>query len=939
MNNRIKRPNWYDFQRVTLEDLNAEQSSYLAQIAETNRTVLGTGVRLDFPQEPIIFDSENLSLAQAGYVAVSTFDGRGVLAESYFSKDTSNGSQLNVRVSDARLAGYVALVITVIGKLFDGTLVYEHLVFNNNISQITKNHFKEVVNILFQNFRGNTNTSVDGVGCFNVGGRVVITEASSLLTGTDCIASQFTAEPDVIFRDYKVYDPGKALQTVLEEALGSSNSLDDLNINTTSASTRTFVAGASTEVIYGQKFKFTGNNIQKISLLIGLQTGTSWSGSLVLEIRPLLTSTTCPTDFLPNNEIEFDPDTAPIESISLDQSDLAERGVVLSALPQIVDFIFTDTTTSNPLLSKLVPNTYYVITLRRTGSTATGTIFLNESRNDDSLMRRLTVFQNGVWTDVPDSTLWYIVWNDSIRIANGVAYDQGTHLVVPKTILNNNGVYTQFDVSGIQLANTSEGAENYVIVQKTLGFTDVEIHPRTGDSIYSREEDAPTFSTLQQTDVLNLLNVQKDLIVLSRVIDNNPRSNPTISGTLDYPGLALNNVINIINPGPDLLTQNVVGSLITPNVLKPTLRYRIIKQDIITDLLGDINGDGIIDVIDANKVSALDGYHLYLSGTGTYSQAQQKTLIELQELNILELLRAQTDDSDGQEITSADFLAVNNFILNGTAYPIGASSFTRVRLEVEPVENPKSVLDSDANSTLSLESLDTDLLNPSNFSLSTGITFEIKFVSTWLKDNISVLDLRRFVNTAFIEFDSENLLNSPESGGSNNFLISGDLYLRGEVKHLDGTYHHLDFEKNVIEIELPSGDTEGRVNIFDKFVMEKMRFSDGSPVPATALIDDQVRFEVAISSHVKNLTGPDGYLDFDGYVDGYGEPSDESIGTYMDHLTGILRIRAYNIVRNQFFPEIRTRITVAVSLKKAGFKDPTIYVTPTDLAGLIEPIT
>src|SRR5574337_1194432 len=99
MTDRIKRPNWYDFQTVTIEDLRSEQSSYLNQTAESTKTAIGTGVRLDFPQEKVVFDSDQLTLEQAGYVAVSTFDGRGILSEPYSSTDQSGGNQLAVEVS------------------------------------------------------------------------------------------------------------------------------------------------------------------------------------------------------------------------------------------------------------------------------------------------------------------------------------------------------------------------------------------------------------------------------------------------------------------------------------------------------------------------------------------------------------------------------------------------------------------------------------------------------------------------------------------------------------------------------------------------------------------------------------------------------------------------------------------------------------------------
>lgn len=936
MADRIKRPNWYDFTNVDLEDLGAEQNSYLKQTAESNNTALGTGVRLDSAEEPVIFDSSSLSATQSSWVSLGTFDGRGILAEAYTSSDLDKGSQISVQVTDALLNGYLDMTVTLLGKTFDDTLIYEHLIFENNGVQVTHNHFKEVTNVMFQNFLGNTNTSVDGYGSYDVGGTVVVSEASSMKVSLDLIAAQQTSEPDIVFRDYKVYDSGKSLQTVIEEAIGASNDYDDLNITTTATSSRTFAAGASTETIYGQKFQMQGTNIQKVTLLLALTSGSDWSGSLVVGIRKLQSSVTCSTDFLPDNEIDFDPVTSAIEELSLDQADLEKLGIVLDSTPQPVDFVFAGTNLANASLSGLEDESYYVITVRRTGSTTTGTLSLEEASNTDN-DQKLTVFSNSVWTDVDSSSLWYQVWTDSVKVASGVAYDQGYQLVIPKTKVNNNGVTIQNEIQDLAFVDTTEDTENYVIVQKTLEYTDSESHPRTGDDIFSRVEDAPAFSLLNQDDTLELLETQEDLVILARVKDTNSKSNPEIAGTLDYPGLAIGNVINVINPGSDLLTQNVVGSIITPNILKPTLKYRIISQDIYTDLYGDVDNDSDIDLADANAVGDLDGYSIYFATTGTYTEAQHETLAASGAIDILELLRAEVDSSDGYEITSSDLTAVNAYIDSGTAFPNGASSFSRVRLEVEPLTYPYSELTSEAASTLSLNTLDPDLIDGSNFSVSSNIDFSIEFVSTWSPENVELLDLRRYVNTTFLT--APDIENSPENGGSNDYFIPGDLLLSGNVKNLDGSFHSLDHEVGTIEIVLPTGDTEGTINIFDLYVDNQMRFSDGTLVSSAAITNNQVRMHVSIGSHVKNVSGDDGYLDFDGYSDGYGANADEAIGTYLDHSTGLLRIRAYNIVHNDLFPELRTRIIVTVFLKKAGFTNSPVSVASTDIAGILDPIT
>jgi hypothetical protein len=140
-------------------------------------------------------------------------------------------------------------------------------------------------------------------------------------------------------------------------------------------------------------------------------------------------------------------------------------------------------------------------------------------------------------------------------------------------------------------------------------------------------------------------------------------------------------------------------------------------------------------------------------------------------------------------------------------------------------------------------------------------------------------------------------------------------------------------KRSIIEIELPTGLTSGSLNIFDTYVVDQMVFSDGSFVASSAINDDQVRFAVSLSSYSKQL---DGY-DFDEPTDGYATvDTDEVIGTYMDHDTGQLRIWAKNMVYNPLLPQIRTRITVVIKLKKAGFANPVVFIDPTALSEIIE---
>lgn len=917
---RIPQVNFYDFMRVSKDDLEVEQSSHQDLAAANFDAVSSSGVLLDFPQEQVIFDSNSLNAFQQGLIAINTFDGQGIFEDPITTSDPVSGVQLSLTMTDARLDGFLQTEAFILGKTFDQTLVYEVVELGNNITELTRNHFIEITNIMFQNFRGNLNTGVDGYGSFNVGGRIVIAEASSMRPSRDPILDQQIDEPQQNWARFKTANPGKTLQTTVQEAIGTSNDVDDLDINTTAARTRTFPEGGSTELAYGQKFQMKGDNIQKVTLLLSLESGSTWSGSLILGIRRLQSTTTASSDFLPDDDIGFDPNTEPLEEIAVDQADLELQGVVLDQTPREVDFYFTGSNLSNPQVSNLVENEFYVITLRRAGSSATGTIVLQEARNSLPLQRRLTVFDNLVWTDVEDSTLWYRIWGGAVWAANGIAYDQGVRLASPKTEVDNNGVLVQKRTEDFDLVNTAEDAENYLIVQSSTEFTSQEAHPRTGDAVFARKEDAPSFAVLEQDDLFDLLDANDETVVLGRFRDRNSRSNPTISGTTTLPGLALGNVFTIIDPGTDLLTQNVVGSILVPNTDKPNLKYRIISQTTYTDLYGDTDRDEIIDVNDAARIAALDGYSTDLN-SGSVSPSVQLAAVRNGATSVAELLRSDLDGNG--VINSVDLDIVNDHINDGYAFPVG-SSFTRMELAVEPLTNPAAKLNTNANSTLELEVADPEFIDNTAFA---SIPYRIDFQPAWKAENIEVVDLRRYVTTTFLDLTTSDFTSSPENGGQNNLFMPGDNFLSGNIKNLDGSFHALDFEKNIIEIELPNGSTNGEFNVFDNLVVGKMSFSDGTLVSNTAINDNQVKFDVQISSHVKNLDGYD--------WDGYGQDAEESIGTYLDHSTGLLRINAQNIVRNSFFPQLRTRITITVCLKKAGFKDSLTSVDPDTLNRLL----
>jgi len=127
------------------------------------------------------------------------------------------------------------------------------------------------------------------------------------------------------------------------------------------------------------------------------------------------------------------------------------------------------------------------------------------------------------------------------------------------------------------------------------------------------------------------------------------------------------------------------------------------------------------------------------------------------------------------------------------------------------------------------------------------------------------------------------------------------------------------------------------LNIFEKLVAENengftsagfpaMRFADCTPVQSDALARNQVRFAVALQAFSPNL---DGYDD-----DGYGVIVDDIIGVHINHSTGILTLNMNDLEVNEIFQTLVTKLEITVYLKKGGWNNEVLVVTPDQATGL-----
>src|SRR5690606_5758525 len=100
---------------------------------------------------------------------------------------------------------------------------------------------------------------------------------------------------------------------------------------------------------------------------------------LVLGIHEISGTTRCPTDAVPDDLIEFDPDLNPILEVSFGQDDLEALGYKLTDEPQVVSFNFAGTLIADPNIDPSIEKgKYYAFILSRRGDNRTGTILLEK---------------------------------------------------------------------------------------------------------------------------------------------------------------------------------------------------------------------------------------------------------------------------------------------------------------------------------------------------------------------------------------------------------------------------------------------------------------------------------------------------------------------------------------------------------------------------------
>jgi len=987
----ISKPVWRDGQQVVEADMDDEQNHNAQADAAFANNFFGSGLLLENPNINVLFDSDNLTSAQQQYIVTNDFDGRGISPIAQ-PTDSIFGNQLEINLTNANVSLRMGVKLCIIGTDFQNAIQYELFTLNANEIQVSKKHFKTVISILFNDFRGNKN------GSRNLYGSLLIREVSSMQLSRDELSAYQTEEPNLFFRDFKCYDntlgpnPTMILFDTIQLALGTSGYVvDALNI---SAGYREKKSLPVNDLLtrYGQKFKAKVNNIQKVRLLLGVEGDFTqptanwydWSGDLIINIHALQTTVACPTDIIPDNTINYDPFPSPIVQIVITQATLLATGITLTDIAQPVDFIFANTRVGGFINTGITKDNYYVVTVQRAGSTVTGEIFTltGADLTADSIF---TEFNGTNWVDDENSDLWFEIYSDSLKVSDGAGYDEGTGISIEKTIIDvNTGTTIDYSEEGIPFANNGFGTVNYTVVQAINELITPIQDSRTGNSVFSRQHSSAEISTITSAQLASL-KTSADPIVLGCSYDINNKNSLFILGYQNVIGMTSGNEFCIINPDPQIISSNLIGSTFIPNINNPNSEsYLIYKVNTCTDGYGDLNGDGYVGADDIAKITSMIGEDITTVAT-------QSKILAGTPFTAVEFLRADINGDGVINITDLNFaLSIYNKDIT-IPLPFG-DTFTKICIYVENLYGRNDGYFSSYDGwariwdtsvpTQGQYNVEPRLLAGSAYLPYYGypvpvdvpgnepallvvpfvpVQFGISLNPVWMKELIKTSYTGRLIPCSFVDTSETSAIIEcveptktycestdlviPCGGGTNSFFIPDDLIMgNGQMKLRDGNFFPIDMEVATITLKLPDLPINNKaLDIFSLFIAESVahtgfttasyhavKFADCTFVQTDALAKNQVRFAISLESLSITLDGYDTDIGFDAY----GVIADPLIGTFIDHETGVLTIRGTNINSD---PDItlNCKILITVYLKKAGWKNLHTEVSPNELISLL----
>lgn len=969
---------WADAKRVSEKDMKVEQNHTDQTIAALANNHFGSGVIPNTLEQNVLFDSDSLSADQIALIAANIFDGTGVQVTTQPS-DSNLGNQIEITLSDSDAKGRKCVKVAFVGLSFDGELHVERFSFYKNETQVTSKHYKQILSVFFNDFKGNSNCSRA------LGGRITIKEAKSFQISKDSVMVAQDVEPDIFWRDFKKANSISSLDSIIQSGIGSEYSVDALDINTSTGKAARILEASDVTTTYGQKFQAKTDNLQKVTLLLNVDPLTSvsdnhkfdWSGEIVVSIYPLQKSISCQSDILPSLPLDFDPATTPLAQISYNLEGLRNIGYLLNDVPTPVDFVFSNTSIGSA--GGLTIDDYYVVTIKRSGSASQNriSVVVGSDKVDNS---RLTIYSGGVWTDVAEEDMWFQVYTNSIKVASGQAYDAGIGIDLAKTVVDSiTGATIDYEKRFYSFEDNGENVLNVAVLNAQVEQSFTTSDERTGNTSFSLQQYVPFVDMVSETGLAQLKSVG-DPLILGAVKDSNPKTRPIIELTQTYPGLVANNIFCVIAPDADLLTSNLLGAKLIPNTANAGVQYKIVDVNICTDGYGAVIDGATITAADIVRASELIGESLSLSAT--------QNRIVSGEVSTLEILRANVTGTGTVNATDVDLITAY-VQKTSNSFPVG-SSFSHLCIEVENITGRMDgYFNCDLNNnnddgdgyvrlnnfeyvdinTLDINTIIYDgynsainipLVDPTfNVVPFAPINYRVEFVDYWQPSLVNISSNSRLVPAAFV-FDTEpvhgdcsldasvacinkNDIDVSVDPGRVDFYIPGNLILSptSSILNPDASSFKVDFEVGIVEIRLPEEVfSEAKINILDKFVFDRnnsgltnakypaMKYSDCTYVQSGDQLLQRIRVSAAIQSIVKNNDGYDSEY-------GYSVNVSDIFAMVYDDTTGILTMTMSNLIDDTVYASLCSKIIITVYLKKAGFVNEPLTVASDEFVGLL----
>ena len=647
----LPRVNFFDGQRVTESDLDTEQ------IHHRN---LASNIILDFHQNGVVrdsifesrvlFDTSSPGKFADDYneseskISAGNFDGTAILFDQQPS-DKVYGNRLEVTASNLEVGGRLKAKVLILGLRYSSTktqgeLVTEIVDFDLNETKVTKNYFTKIISVFFNNFSGGTGKSEYSLSKNSVqtnanNGKIVFRESEPLKVFARTDSFSQIESPNYGLASFITSSTSLSIEDEIRLALGTSYSFNELYFELSSSKDLLFKPNADQTIQYGQKFLSKTNNIQKIDLLLYVErddfaaVGSEYdfSGEIVVSVHKLLDNISCITDPNPENLLDFDPDSSPLIEVSYSQEDIEDMGVKLTDNPQVVSIDLSTTLIADPNIEpSLQEDKFYAVLVSRRGNNSVGTLgipagYYKPSRKADNGQdlnpeerfgrqnSRLIEYvpESSSYVDYSELSMWIVVHSDAIEITDGQAYTtDGFPITIPKTIEYVGSTRIPFYIKDIPLATVAEGEANYVVLYREDEFVSPATHPRTGNFVHTKIKDAPSIGVLTQAELDSELD--NFPLILSKIIDTNVRAAQDIVGVADKPGLLGRDYALFVNPGSDVLGENLLGRVFTPDLdCECNSRYKIARVECDVLKLGDLNNDGAYTNDDIDLLLSLVG--------------------------------------------------------------------------------------------------------------------------------------------------------------------------------------------------------------------------------------------------------------------------------------------------------------------------------------------